>query len=140
MELRFADWTLRAACLGKPTDNWFPEVNSLSRRTKAAIAVENRSKRTCALCPVREECLTDAVKRGEEFGIWGGTTPGDRRSVAHNVQCQPGTRANPNTCTGCRPVGEQVDILLRRATVDAINRGLVATREVDADEFFGLGA
>lgn len=140
MELRWTEWEKQAACAGKPTEMWFPEVSSNARRTKAAIAVENRARRTCALCPVRSECLTEAVKRQEEYGIWGGTMPHERRAVAHNVQCVPGTRANPNACTGCRPVGEQVDILLRKATVYAISHGLVATREVDADEFFGLGS
>lgn len=139
MELRWAAWEKQAACLGKPTDHWFPEVNSQSRRTKSAIAVENRAKRICAMCPVRRECLTDAVKRREEFGIWGGTVPGDRKNVAHNAQCEPGTKRNPNPCTGCRPVEEQVDILLRNATIYAVSRGLVATREVDLDEF-GIGA
>jgi WhiB family redox-sensing transcriptional regulator len=32
----------------------------------------------CATCPVRSECLADALAHDETVGIWGGTT-GDER-------------------------------------------------------------
>lgn len=34
----------------------------------------------CALCPVRELCLDDAIRMRDDFGIRGGMTPGMRRA------------------------------------------------------------
>lgn len=33
------------------------------------------------LCPVRAECLAWALGHGEDFGVWGGTTPAERRGT-----------------------------------------------------------
>ena len=30
------------------------------------------AKKLCADCPIREECLTAALERGEPHGVWGG--------------------------------------------------------------------
>jgi WhiB family redox-sensing transcriptional regulator len=30
------------------------------------------AKELCATCPVREECLSAALQRGEPHGVWGG--------------------------------------------------------------------
>ncbi|MFM7063862.1 MAG: WhiB family transcriptional regulator [Actinomycetes bacterium] len=30
------------------------------------------AKRLCQTCPVRSDCLSEAVARGERYGIWGG--------------------------------------------------------------------
>jgi WhiB family transcriptional regulator, redox-sensing transcriptional regulator len=30
------------------------------------------AKRLCADCPIRQECLTAALERGEPHGVWGG--------------------------------------------------------------------
>ena len=53
-------------------DWWFPE-----RQGDPAFV----AKRVCAACPVREECLADALERGEEFGIWGGAGEQTRRAL-----------------------------------------------------------
>lgn len=39
------------------------------------------AKELCAGCPVREECLAMAVRSDEGDGIWGGTTPLERRRM-----------------------------------------------------------
>ena len=36
------------------------------------------AKLVCAGCPVRGDCLDDALTRREELGIWGGLTPTER--------------------------------------------------------------
>lgn len=38
------------------------------------------AKRVCGQCPVKDECLEVALA-GDEEGIWGGTTKGERREI-----------------------------------------------------------
>jgi WhiB family transcriptional regulator, redox-sensing transcriptional regulator len=35
----------------------------------------------CRGCPVRTECLADALDNRVEFGVWGGLTERERRSL-----------------------------------------------------------
>ncbi|MFB9207567.1 WhiB family transcriptional regulator [Nonomuraea spiralis] len=39
------------------------------------------ARRICQGCPVRVQCLTWAVETGEAEGMWGGTTPDERRRI-----------------------------------------------------------
>lgn len=48
----------------------------------------------CNVCPVRPECLTWALERGER-GIWGGTTTYQR-----DLLSRPMTRKRCPTCSG----------------------------------------
>lgn len=34
----------------------------------------------CAGCPVRAACLDYALETGQDYGIWGGTSPAERRA------------------------------------------------------------
>ena len=45
-----------------------------------------RSKEICFECPVREECLQDALVSNMQFGIWGGLTPQERRSLKRKMK------------------------------------------------------
>jgi len=38
------------------------------------------AKSICARCPIQQQCLQDAIK-GEEAGIWGGTTEAERKDL-----------------------------------------------------------
>lgn len=38
------------------------------------------AKSVCRRCPVKAECLALAIER-DEFGVWGGTTRGERRKM-----------------------------------------------------------
>ena len=40
------------------------------------------AKELCATCPVREECLSQALQRGEPHGVWGGQILVDGAVVA----------------------------------------------------------
>ena len=64
------DWTERAACKGTNPDELF-----------AQGAAQNRAKLICRGCPVRLECLADALDNGIEFGVWGGMTERERRAL-----------------------------------------------------------
>src|SRR5277367_7044931 len=64
------DWTLRAACRGAAPDALF-----------TSGAAQHRAKSVCRGCPVRTECLADALDNRVEFGVWGGLTERERRAL-----------------------------------------------------------
>jgi WhiB family transcriptional regulator, redox-sensing transcriptional regulator len=64
------DWTLRSACRAKDPDELF-----------VTGAAQNRAKAVCVGCPVRTECLSDALDNRVEFGVWGGMTERERRAL-----------------------------------------------------------
>lgn len=43
------------------------------------IVSNRRAKQACASCPVKVLCAEYAIKHHEEFGIWGGLTPSERK-------------------------------------------------------------
>ena len=66
-------WTERARCAGSPLAWWFP----------ASKHDETPAFKICARCPVRQECLNDAIETGETMhGIRGGLTPAARIAYA----------------------------------------------------------
>jgi WhiB family transcriptional regulator, redox-sensing transcriptional regulator len=64
------DWAGRAACRGTDPDQLFVQG-----------AAQNRAKMVCLGCPVRTECLADALDNRVEFGVWGGMTERERRAL-----------------------------------------------------------
>lgn len=64
------DWTSRAACRSGNPDELF-----------VTGAAQNRAKNVCLGCPVRTECLADALDNRVEFGVWGGMTERERRAL-----------------------------------------------------------
>jgi WhiB family redox-sensing transcriptional regulator len=42
-------------------------------------AEQHRAKIICNSCPVRLECLADALDGRHQFGVWGGMTERERR-------------------------------------------------------------
>lgn len=64
------DWAARGACRAADPDMLFVQG-----------AAQNRAKAVCMSCPVRTECLADALDNRIEFGVWGGMTERERRSL-----------------------------------------------------------
>ncbi len=64
------DWPAVAACRTTDPDALFVQG-----------AAQNRAKTFCMGCPVRTECLADALDNGVEFGVWGGMTERERRAL-----------------------------------------------------------
>ena len=72
------DWITQAACRNADPDELFVQG-----------AAQNRAKQRCMGCPVRTECLADALDNRVEFGVWGGMTERERRALLRrrpNVQ------------------------------------------------------
>lgn len=68
-----AGWWELGACVGMDPELFHPHDGE-NAKAEAARAV-------CAGCPVRNECLDDAVTANVQYGVWGGTTPRERRRL-----------------------------------------------------------
>ena len=44
-------------------------------------AEQNKAKQLCSGCPVRTECLAEALDHQIEWGVWGGMTERERRAL-----------------------------------------------------------
>ena len=68
-------WRDEAACVGVPVDVFFPGVGE-----SIWEALE-----LCLPCPVRAECLdwclSNLSSHYDMAGVWGGTSPRDRRAI-----------------------------------------------------------
>jgi len=79
-------WVHRSACIGHE-DEMFPDNN------ETGIA---NAKRICGPCPVRRNCLADALRTGDnEHGIRGGLKPCERRALARQAAFRNGDRPEP---------------------------------------------
>lgn len=74
-ETQVRGWRDRAACRGSDAELFFPAAEEGSPAYLAQVAV---AKAVCASCPVRAECLDEALARIPD-GIAGGLTPAERR-------------------------------------------------------------
>jgi WhiB family redox-sensing transcriptional regulator len=119
------DWQERASCAGVGPGAFFPDEGSSTRA----------AKKVCDGCPVRPECLAYALAHDERFGVWGGTTPRERRRLGCGQDPRPAVpagmcrrglhvMAGPNLalnqdgrrrCLSCRRAGEAGRNARRRA-------------------------
>jgi WhiB family transcriptional regulator, redox-sensing transcriptional regulator len=73
-------WTERAACREPGID---PELFFPVSESGPAVGQIAAARAICARCPVAADCRAWALRTGEPTGIWGGTTPGERRLLRH---------------------------------------------------------
>jgi len=93
-------WRDRALCAQIGGDIWFPEKGGDS-----GVA----AKRVCRACPVTAECLAYALEMGEEYGVWGGMSPQQRRRLNGGPVRYERRTDGEKHCGHCRkakPVGE----------------------------------
>lgn len=64
------DWSREAVCIEARPDELFVRG-----------AAQNRAKALCAGCPVKTECLAEALDHAVEWGVWGGMTERERRAL-----------------------------------------------------------
>lgn len=75
-------WQARAACAGMPLDLFFPiEEPPYYETVEAALNI-------CAQCPVRPECLRYAMENNLSYGVWGGTSAGERARARRSARKQ----------------------------------------------------
>jgi WhiB family redox-sensing transcriptional regulator len=86
-------WTADALCAQGHPDAWHPERDDPNGAANAAVA-----RRVCHRCPVRTECLAHALLNDEREGIWGGTTPNQRKAIR---------RANQSTTSAASPTPDE---------------------------------
>ena len=65
-------------------DNW-PSEARCKQGPKDALFVrgaqQHQAKQACLACPVRTECLAEALDNEIEWGVWGGMTERERRAL-----------------------------------------------------------
>jgi WhiB family redox-sensing transcriptional regulator len=98
------DWASKALCNQTRPDELFVRG-----------AAQNRAKQLCAGCPVRTECLAEALDNQIEWGVWGGMTERERRALL---------RKRPNVTSWRR--------LLETAKADHMATAAMQARSVSA--------
>ena len=63
-------WAARGACATMDPDEFFVQG-----------AEQHAVKTACGGCPVRTQCLVDALENRIDFGVWGGMTERERRRL-----------------------------------------------------------
>lgn len=86
-------WSEDAACRSADPDELFAD----SKR-------QNRAKGVCTGCPVRIECLVEALDNRVEFGVWGGMTERERRAL---LRRRPNVRSWRDVLGNARSEPEQ---------------------------------
>lgn len=89
-------WTDRAICHGADPELFFP----IGGTPDDALAI-------CGLCPVRSECLEEALAKGHQ-GIWGGTDEEERRRLRRPPTAQEAPEGS-KACTTCDEVKPLTD-------------------------------
>jgi WhiB family redox-sensing transcriptional regulator len=72
------EWQLSARCRGTDPSMFFHADGERGLRRHKR---EREAKRFCAQCPVRVQCLVYSLRFREPYGIWGGVTENERRSI-----------------------------------------------------------
>jgi WhiB family transcriptional regulator, redox-sensing transcriptional regulator len=70
------NWREDVACRDADPDLFFPIGT-----TGAALRQMEEAKRICRACPVQTQCLAWALGNGIADGVWGATTPDERRVI-----------------------------------------------------------
>jgi WhiB family redox-sensing transcriptional regulator len=68
-------WMVEALCAQTDPESFFPGKGEPT----------GPARLVCLACPVRSECLAYAVRRNERDGIWGGTSPRERRVLRREL-------------------------------------------------------
>ena len=70
------DWRTLARCRGTDPNFFYP----IGRGRQADEQIDE-AKAVCRGCPSREGCLAYAISTRQHRGVWGGTSPEERRRL-----------------------------------------------------------
>lgn len=70
------DWRVKAACRDKDPELFFPVGNN-----GAAYQQIEEAKSVCRRCDVSDTCLRCALETNQDFGVWGGMSEEERRTM-----------------------------------------------------------
>ncbi|MEV4093836.1 WhiB family transcriptional regulator [Streptosporangium saharense] len=80
-------WRDRAACRSADDPEiFFPKVSAMRGARGAETRAYAAAQQVCARCPVQQECRAYALDRDEQYGMWGGMTPGQRRRLLNQMK------------------------------------------------------
>ena len=71
------NWRIRAACRYEDPDLFFSSEGDRGQHSRDRV---DEAKRVCNRCPVKSECLGDALRRDDRYAIAGGLTPSERET------------------------------------------------------------
>jgi WhiB family redox-sensing transcriptional regulator len=86
LRLLVASWRQLAACRGRDTDAFYV--------SKDVLHPPDEIREVCESCPVRADCLFEALVHREQ-GVWGGTTERQRKLLLRRYR-----RASCPSCAG----------------------------------------
>jgi WhiB family transcriptional regulator, redox-sensing transcriptional regulator len=75
-------WAEHATCASTDPEIFFPAKGDPG----------TQARQVCGRCPVSDNCLAYALQSGEEFGIWGGLDPGERKNLRQRSREQAGKK------------------------------------------------
>jgi WhiB family redox-sensing transcriptional regulator len=71
-------WTKYARCKNFDPEIFFPISD---KDTDLGMRQQRTAKQICGSCPVHRECLAFALKTQQAYGVWGGLSETERRSL-----------------------------------------------------------
>ncbi|GAA4419115.1 hypothetical protein GCM10023169_09480 [Georgenia halophila] len=107
-------WASGAACVEREPEKFFVRG-----------AAQRAVREMCFRCPVRMQCLSEALDSRIEFGVWGGMTERERRALLKNhpeVTDWAAWLAEP---------GNEIELPARRAPRKAIEALAAATARAE---------
>lgn len=93
------DYRHEAACRNLDPERWFPISAHAATLDPGALDL------CWSVCPVRTECLKDAVNSNHRFGTWGGYTEWERGNRSGRPQAAVDPAETPQGSETPQPVG-----------------------------------
>lgn len=81
---RQPDWQQNAQCIGTDNSVFFGHAKGTYYKDETKVKeteLDRIAKSICKVCIVQAECLDFAITTGQTEGIWGGSTPKERRRI-----------------------------------------------------------
>lgn len=74
------DWIIDAACRAPGVDErvFYADVDDTDVTSREQIA---QARAICKTCPVRVECLAEAQRVCDQYGVWAGLVPEERKAL-----------------------------------------------------------